>query len=126
MKILIVDDSVTSRKFHSCIVKEAGFTAVTAVDGADGLEKFFRESFDLVLTDINMQVMDGYEFIRRARQHPERGNVPILIISTEAGPQDRQKGFAAGANLYLVKPADVARVITSMQMVLGGATAAAS
>ena len=121
-KILIVDDSQLVRNFHSYIVKEAGFAVTTALDGADALEKCFRDRFDLILTDINMQGMDGYEFIRRIRQDDQYDNVPIIIISTEGAENDKLKGLAAGANLYLLKPSDAKRIVTSIQMSLGGKT----
>ena len=118
-KILIVDDSSFTREFHSYIVKDAGFACVTAADGMEGLEKATIEKFDLILTDINMQGMDGYEFIRRVRKNPDYDTVPIVIISTEAKDMDKQKGFTAGANLYLVKPTDAARIVMSIKLLLG-------
>ena len=118
-KILIVDDSQLVRNFHSYIVKEAGFEVTTAIDGADGLEKCFRERYDIILTDINMQGMDGYEFIRRLRQDEQYDEVPIIIISTEGREDDKLKGLAAGANLYLVKPSDATRIVKSIRMLLG-------
>jgi two-component system chemotaxis response regulator CheY len=118
-RVLIVDDSSLTREFHSHILKDAGFTCVTAADGMEGLEKATAEKFHIILTDINMQGMDGYEFIRRARQNPDYDEVPIIIISTEAREPDRQKGFSAGANLYLVKPTDAKRIVESMKLLLG-------
>ena len=118
-KILIVDDSQLVRNFHSYIVKEAGFEVTTAIDGADALEKCFREHFDIILTDINMQGMDGYEFIRRVRQDDQYDELPIIIISTEGRENDKLKGLAAGANLYLVKPSDATRIVKSIRMLLG-------
>jgi len=66
-----------------------------------------------------MQGMDGYEFTRRLRQNPEYDEVPIIIVSTEAKELDKQKGFSAGANLYLVKPTDASRIVESMKLLLG-------
>ena len=119
IRVLIVDDSSLAREFHSHILKDAGFVCVTAVDGMEGLEKATEEKFQIILTDINMQGMDGYEFIRRARQNPDYDEVPIIIISTEARELDKQKGFSAGANCYLAKPTDAKRIVESMKMVLG-------
>ena len=119
IRVLIIDDSSLTREFHSHIVKDAGFACVTAVDGMDWLEKATSERFQIILTDINMQGMDGYEFIRRARQNPDYDEVPIIIISTEAKELDKQKGFTAGANLYLAKPTDADRIVESMKMLLG-------
>ncbi len=118
-RVLIIDDSSLTREFHSHIVKDAGFACVTAVDGMDGLEKATAEKFEIILTDINMQGMDGYEFIRRARQNPDYDKVPIIIISTGSKELDRQKGFSVGANLYLAKPTDANRIVASMRMLLG-------
>lgn len=118
-KILIVDDSQLVRNFHSYLAREAGFEVTTAIDGADALEKCFREHYDLILTDINMQGLDGYEFIRRVRQDDQYDEVPIIIISTESRENDKLKGLAAGANLYLVKPSDATRIVKSIRMLLG-------
>ena len=121
-RILVIDDSQLVRNFHSYIVKEAGFDVTTAMDGADGLEKFFNTRFDIVLTDINMQGMDGYEFIRRVRQSGQHDHVPIIIVSTQGGENDKMKGFTAGANLFLVKPSDASRIVASIKMLLGAST----
>jgi len=118
-KILIVDDSQLVRNFHSYMVKEAGFEVTTAVDGADALEKCFRNRYDIILTDINMQGMDGYEFIRRLRMDDQYDDVPIIIISTEGRENDKLKGLKVGANLYLVKPSDATRIVKSIRMLLG-------
>lgn len=117
--ILIVDDSRTTRSYHSAIVAAEGYRVVTASDGADGLEKLLGESVDLVLTDINMQGMDGYEFIRRAREIPEKEEVPIVIVSTQSKDADRAQGFAAGANLYIVKPSAPDKLLEYIHLMLG-------
>ena len=116
--ILIIDDSETVRRYHTSIFKAAGFNVMTAADGADGLEKFYRAPSDLVLTDINMAGMDGYEFIRRLRQDAEYDHVPIIIVSTEAQDGDMRKGIEMGANLYIVKPADPQQLVENVRMVL--------
>ena len=77
IRVLIVDDSSLAREFHAHILKDAGFVCVTAVDGMEGLEKATAEKFHIILTDINMQGMDGYEFIRRARQTPDYDEVRL-------------------------------------------------
>ena len=102
--ILIVDDSEFVRSYHSHILEQAHFQVITAVDGSDGLEKLYTNVCDLVLTDINMGNMDGYEFIRRVRADGKYVSLPIIIVSTESEARDKMKGFEAGANLYLVKP----------------------
>src|ERR1039457_2667755 len=99
--ILIVDDSEFVRSYHSYILEQARFRVITAVDGSDGLEKLYTNSCDLVLTDINMSNMDGYEFIRRVRADGQFSSLPIIIVSTESEGKDKRKGFDAGANLYI-------------------------
>ena len=116
--ILIVDDSEFVRSYHSSILEEAHFHVITAVDGADGLEKLYTDSFDLVITDINMSNMDGYEFIRRVRADPKYSSLPIIIMSTESESKDKTKGFEAGANLYLVKPCSPETMVESIHIVL--------
>jgi len=118
--ILIVDDSEFVRNYHSHILMQANFQVLTAVDGNDGLEKLYTHPCDVILTDINMGHMDGYEFIRRVRAEPQYEDLPIIIISTEGQKADKMKGFEAGANLYIVKPSDPAVMIENIKLVLAG------
>jgi two-component system chemotaxis response regulator CheY len=116
--ILIVDDSEFVRSYHSHILEQAQFHVITAVDGSDGLEKLFSNACDLVLTDINMSNMDGYEFIRRVRADEQYRALPIIIVSTESEGKDKMKGFEAGANLYLVKPSSPEMMVENIRMIL--------
>jgi two-component system chemotaxis response regulator CheY len=117
-KILIVDDSEFVRSYHSYILEQAHFQVITAVDGSDGLEKLYMNRCDLVLTDINMTNMDGYEFIRRVRADRKYSSLPIIIVSTESEGKDKSKGFEAGANLYLVKPCRPEMMIESIRLMV--------
>ena len=116
--ILIVDDSEFVRNYHSYVLEQAQFKVITAVDGSDGLEKLYSNPCDLVLTDINMSNMDGYEFIRRVRADLQYRSLPIIIVSTESESQDKVKGFEAGANLYLVKPCRPELVVENVRLLL--------
>jgi len=117
--ILIVDDSEFVRSYHSYILEQAHFQVITAVDGGDGLEKLYSNPCDLILSDINMANMDGYEFIRRVRADERCRSVPIIIVSTESEGKDKAKGFAAGANLYIVKPCAPEIMVENICMILG-------
>jgi two-component system chemotaxis response regulator CheY len=117
--ILIVDDSRTTRNYHAAITSSAGYRVVTANDGADGLEKLLTQQIDLILTDINMQGIDGYEFIRRVRASVGQEDIPIVIISTESLAKDQSKGYAAGANLYITKPSEPDVLLGYVKMMLG-------
>ena len=119
-KILVVDDSEFVRNYHSHILTQADFDVLTAVDGNDGLEKLYTHPCDVILTDINMGHMDGYEFIRRVRAEPQYEDLPIIIISTEGARTDKMQGFEAGANLYIVKPSEPAVMIENIRLVLAG------
>lgn len=117
-QVLIVDDSEFVRNYHSHILEQANFRVITAVDGGDGLEKLFSNPCDLVLSDINMSNMDGYEFIRRIRADKKYSALPIIIVSTESEAKDKTRGFEAGANLYIVKPCSPEMMVENIRMVL--------
>jgi two-component system chemotaxis response regulator CheY len=120
--VLIVDDSEFVRNYHSAILRDASFQVITAGDGMEALEKLFTNRCDLVLTDINMQRMDGYEFIRRVRAEKQYQQLPIVIISTDDKAKDRKKGFDAGANLYLVKPCSPEVMLETLNMVMNSSS----
>ncbi|MEK7774685.1 MAG: response regulator [Candidatus Zixiibacteriota bacterium] len=104
--ILVVDDSPTVVKFVSFSLKNSGFNVVTACDGMDAIEKIssLRDNVDMVITDLNMPNLDGYSLIATLRQNDRHRNTPIIILSSEDGEGDRQRGMMAGATSYLVKP----------------------
>ena len=120
-KVLIVDDSEMIRNFHSYIIRTIGLEIITAVDGADALEKVYGSNQELLgcITDINMPNMDGYTFIERLREDPQYEDIPIIIISTEDEYKDRERGFEAGANVYIVKPTDPDVLLENIRMLLG-------
>ncbi|MFE1600477.1 response regulator [Methylobacterium sp. ID0610] len=103
-RVLVVDDATTVRMYYRDVLETAGFAVEEAVNGFEALEKAIEQRFDLLVVDVNMPKMDGYAFLRQGRRMPELQAVPAVMISTEAGPQDRTRAFAAGANLYLTKP----------------------
>ncbi len=116
--VLIVDDSEMVRNFHAYILKSAGFNVISAVDGADALEKLYMNDIHLVLTDINMPNMDGYTLIEKIRADEDFEDLPIIIISTEDEAKDKQRGFDAGANIYIVKPTEPANLIENIRLLL--------
>ncbi len=104
-KILVVDDSSTVRKLIINILKSADYETVEAVDGVDALEKLAQEDIDLIIADLNMPRMNGLELIRTIRKDPVYSDIPIVMLTTEGSEEDKKRGFEAGANVYLVKPA---------------------
>ncbi|SEN07032.1 response regulator [Nitrosomonas marina] len=102
--ILTVDDSASIRQMVSFTLKGAGYQVTEAVDGQDALEKAHRQSFNLVLTDINMPRMDGLKLLEKLRDLASYKNIPILMLTTESDDEMKAKGRAAGATGWLVKP----------------------
>ena len=116
--VLIADDSEMVRNFHSYILKNAGFTIISAIDGADALEKLLQHDINLVVTDINMPNMNGYEFVKRIRGMDGYDDLPVIMISTESEARDKQKGYDAGANVYIVKPTPPDQLVESINLLL--------
>lgn len=105
-KVLVVDDSPTLVKFVSFSLKSNGYEVVGASDGMDALEKVsnIEGAVDLVITDLNMPNIDGYELIATLRKTPRFAKTPIIILSSEEEEEDKVKGQKVGADSYLVKP----------------------
>ncbi len=104
--ILVVDDSPTVVKFVSFSLKNKGFRVVTACDGMDAIEKISNMSgpVDLVITDLNMPNLDGYGLIDTLRSNEKFRQTPIIILTSEEGEDDKERGMEVGASSYLVKP----------------------
>jgi two-component system chemotaxis response regulator CheY len=117
-KILIVDDSVMVRQMVSFTLQEAGFEVVVAENGQDALNKLGGNAVDLIVTDLNMPVMDGITFIANARAVATAKYIPILMLTTESQPEMKQKGKAAGATGWIVKPFDPPKLLAVIAKVL--------
>lgn len=119
VRILIVEDSPTMRQLLSFALQRLkGAEVVEAQDGMDGLRKITSEKFDLVLVDINMPVMDGLKLIRLIRGENSLKEIPIVVITTEGGKEDRERAIALGANEYLTKPIQANRVLSVAKALL--------
>lgn len=118
-KILAVDDSASMRQMVAFTLKGAGHTVVDAPDGQQALTIAKSQSFDLVLTDVNMPVMDGLTLTRELRALPAYRFTPILVLTTEAGTDKKQEGRAAGATGWLVKPFNPDQLLATVRKVLG-------
>ena len=103
-RALTVDDSRTMRDMVGFTLKNAGFEVLEAEDGRQALERLGSTKVDVILTDLNMPVMNAIELIRALRQHSVHRLTPILMLTTEAGDASRQDGKAAGATGWIVKP----------------------
>ena len=118
MRVLTVDDSRTILAMLHHTLTNAGFEVLQAEDGRQGLEILAREAVDVVITDINMPVMDGIAFIRQVRGSGKYQSLPILILTTETSEDKRQQGKAAGGTGWIVKPFDPEKLISVINRVV--------
>jgi len=115
-RILIIDDSFTARQYYREVLEGAGHQVEEAANGYEGLEKVYAGKFDILLVDVNMPKMDGYSFLKEVRRAGDLEPVPALMITTEAGVGDMDRGFRAGCNMYLVKPVEPAELLAYVEM----------
>jgi two-component system, chemotaxis family, chemotaxis protein CheY len=120
---LVVEDSPTMRQLILyALSRIPSLTVVEAQDGVDALRKLAPPArFDIILTDINMPVMDGLKLVHRVRGDAELKDVPIVIITTEGAEEDKRRAFALGANAYITKPIQAPQVIATVKELLSRA-----
>jgi two-component system chemotaxis response regulator CheY len=116
---LVVEDSPTMRQL---IVFALGrirdLTVIEANDGVDALRKLASANLDIIITDINMPIMDGLKLVKRVRSDETLKTIPIVIITTEGAEEDRQRALSLGANAYITKPIQAPRVIATVKELL--------
>lgn len=118
LRVLTVDDSRTILAMLHHTLSNAGFEVLQAEDGKQGLDVLKTEAVDVVITDINMPVMDGIEFIRHVRATGNHQSLPILILTTETSQDKRDQGKAAGGTGWIVKPFDPEKLISVIHRVV--------
>lgn len=118
--ILIVDDSLSMRHMVSATLTQSDHDVVMAEDGQMGLDELVKETqkFDLIITDVNMPVMDGITFVRELRQLSAYRFTPVLVLTTEGGTEKKLAGKEAGATGWVVKPFDPDKLIMLVSRVL--------
>jgi len=121
-KILIVDDDVDTLKLVGLMLQKQGFQILAANNGVQGLEQALAEIPDLILLDIMMPEMDGYEVARRLRENPDTASIPILMFTAKTQLDDKVTGFEAGADDYLTKPTHPSELIAHVKALLARST----
>ena len=117
-KVLIVDDATTMRELVKFTLTKAGFEVIAAEDGAIGLKAALEHKPDLVVTDLNMPNMNGLELAAQLKQSDETKNIPILMLTTEAGKDYAAKGKEIGILGWIVKPFDPEKFSAAIKKVL--------
>ncbi len=116
-QILIVDDSKTMLDMLNCTLDGAGYEVVQAENGQEGLSALAANNIDVIITDINMPVMDGIAFIREVRKNPANKALPILTLTTESSAEKKNEGREAGATGWIVKPFDPTKLLNVIRKV---------
>ena len=115
-QILVVDDDRNIRRLYQAVLEQAGYGVHTAADGVEALAVLDREFIDLVVLDVMMPQMDGYEFTRTLREG--NNDLPILMVSAKQLPKDKKAGFLAGTDDYMTKPIDEEEMLLRIRALL--------
>jgi two-component system, chemotaxis family, chemotaxis protein CheY len=116
---LVVEDSPTMRQLIVfALSRIKTLKVVEADDGVDALKKLSQQHFDILITDINMPMMDGLKLVSMVRKDEAHKDIPIIIITTEGAQEDRQRALSLGANAYITKPIQAPQVISKVKELL--------
>ena len=123
-KILLVEDNEMNRDMLSRRLTRKQYEVLEAVDGGEGVEMARSEAPDLILMDMSLPVMDGWEATRLLKASPETGSIPIIALTAHAMSGDREKAMEAGCDDYDIKPVELPRLLAKMEILLGKEEAA--
>jgi CheY-like chemotaxis protein len=123
-KILLVEDNEMNRDMLSRRLTRKQYEVLVAVDGGEGVEMARSEAPDLILMDMSLPVMDGWEATRLLKASPETGSIPIIALTAHAMSGDREKAMEAGCDDYDIKPVELPRLLAKMEILLGKEEAA--
>jgi CheY-like chemotaxis protein len=120
-KILLVEDNELNRDMLSRRLERKGYGVVLAVDGQSGVEMAGSHAPDLVLMDMSLPVLDGWEATRRLKADPATAHIPVIALTAHAMSGDRERAIAAGCDDYDTKPIELARLLGKIEVLLGTA-----
>lgn len=113
--IMIVDDSASMRQVVGIALKGAGYAVIEGRDGQDALNKLTGQKVHLIISDVNMPVMDGITFLKSVKQMPAYKFTPVIMLTTESAEGKKSEGQAAGARAWVVKPFQPAQLLNAVQ-----------
>ena len=119
IRVLVVDDEEHILMILKDSLEFSGFQVVTATNGLEALEQVEKESPELVVLDIGMPKLDGWEVCRRLKADPKTQSIPVVILTAYAQTSDRQKGMSLGADRFITKPCDLTYLVDEMNALLG-------
>ncbi len=123
-KILLIEDNAMNRDMLSRRLARKGYEVVIAIDGRQGIEMARSETPDLILMDMSLPVVDGWEATRQLKSAPETQSIPVIALTAHAMAGDREKAVEAGCNDYDIKPIELPRLLEKIEALLGGKTGA--
>ena len=118
-KILLVDDSRTSLFMERMVLGQGPYELVMAMDGEEGVRQAVAERPDLILMDVVMPRMNGFEALRALRRRPETRTTPVILVTTRGEPANLEEGWQAGCSEYLTKPIDPEELLAKVRSCLG-------
>ena len=117
-KILVIEDDPATSRLVEYSLKHEGFQVFNAANGLDGIRKALNEAPDLIILDVMLPGLDGFEICHRLRSEPDTANLPILMFSAKAQEMDKNTGLLVGADDYLTKPASPADIVSHVEALL--------
>ena len=120
LKVLVCDDERHIVRLIQVNLERQGYTVVTAFDGKEGLEKIRSEKPNLVVLDVMMPYMDGFEVLKTIRREPETENLPVIMLTAKAQDKDVFEGYHYGADMYLTKPFNPMELVTFVKRIAQG------
>ena len=113
--IMIVDDSVSMRRVVGIALKGAGYDVLEGCDGQDALSKLTGQKVHMIISDVNMPVMDGIAFLKAVKQIPAYKFTPVIMLTTESAEEKKREGQASGARAWVVKPFQPEQLLDAVQ-----------
>lgn len=119
-KILVVDDEEMIRRFLSIQLPKCGYEVKEAIGGIQALERLAEEDFNLIICDILMPIMNGWQLLKKIRENPKTKDIPVIVLTAKDEDSDMLKGYELGANYYITKPFDIFEILSGIQMISQG------